>query len=75
VLALARDDPQLAQQRGLHVTEDEGERGLVTGLCLSQDCPERGTDHRTSIGPAASRRSRTVTIYAKAAACYPKGVA
>lgn len=51
-LGLGRNHPEVAQQPGLRVAEDAGEGGLVTGLCLGQDHPERGADHRTSIRPA-----------------------
>jgi hypothetical protein len=36
----------------VHVTEEAGEGRLITALSPSQRIPERGTDHRSSIGPA-----------------------
>ena len=51
VLGFRRDHPQVAQQRRLHVTEDAREGRLITGLSAGQRDPERGSDHRSSIGP------------------------
>ena len=52
VIGIGRDQPQVPQQGGLHVTEQAREGRLIAGLGVGQCVPERGTDHRSSIGPA-----------------------